>query len=428
MSAYITKLSGYLIFLSFFMTLISYFFNENLLIFAGIFAWVSFLFLFKFLKNKKMIIILLCLTFVNLFISYIKGYQIDFLRLFIINQYLLALLVAVSFLRLIATFKMEKSAKNNKGVSSFFNTYFGVHLFGSVINLSSLVIVADNLYKKANNLSNTQIIVLTRSYSSDAFWSPFFVAFAAALTYLPNFDKSLIILNGLIFAFFAFIITYLELRKDNSISNFEGYPINFSTIYVPFLLAFSILLTNYINEDIKVIVLVSLYSLLLTSILLLIKNSFKKTVLIFDNFISTELEKMKMELSLFLVAGMFGVSVSTLLVQYDISSLFQTFTWINASVLLLVFTLLAFIGIHPIITIAVIGDIFVGFNHTLLAVVFLIAWSTTTCSSPFSGLNLTLQARYNINAKDLVLLNLSYAIKIYIFAIFVLYILDNYIV
>ena len=56
------------------------------------------------------------------------------------------------------------------------------------------------MYKKAA-LSNTQIILLTRSFASDAYWSPFFVAFAAAITYAPNLDTFTILINGIFLAF-----------------------------------------------------------------------------------------------------------------------------------------------------------------------------------------------------------------------------------
>ena len=68
---------------------------------------------------------------------------------------------------------------------------------------------------------------------------------------------------------------------------------------------------------------------------------------------------------------------------------------------LAIFIILGFIGIHPIITIAIIGDFLSGVNHTLLAITFLMAWATTVSTSPFSGLNLTIVARYDFDAKEI---------------------------
>ena len=142
-----SKISGLLIFLSFLTTLYAYFFNEKSLIVAGVFAWISFLILFPSIKNKKILIILLILSFVAFFISYLNGFKIDFIKVFTVNQYLLTLLIAVGFLRLIATPKKEKVSQLPKGKKSFIKTYLSVHLFGSVINLSSLILVADKCTK-----------------------------------------------------------------------------------------------------------------------------------------------------------------------------------------------------------------------------------------------------------------------------------------
>jgi hypothetical protein len=139
-----------------------------------------------------------------------------------------------------------------------------------------------------------------------------------------------------------------------------------------------------------------------------------------------ELPMMKVEMGLFLVAGMFGIGISSILIGLDFKLPFETFDWQIASLLLFIFIVLAFIGIHPIITIAIIGDFLNSANHTLLALTFLMAWSTTVSTSPFSGLNLTIVARYNFDAKDIFRLNIMYAMKMYLICCFCLYFLSYY--
>lgn len=421
------RLSGILIFISFILTIYSYFVNNDLLIYSGLLVWFSFIILFSSLSNKKMITILLLLSFVSFLISFLNGFTIDFKKVFTVNQYLLTLLIGVGFLRLIASPKKDKSNILPKGKKSFLKTYLGVHLFGSVINLSSLILVADKLYKKAP-LTNAQIILLTRAFASDAYWSPFFVAFAAAITYAPLLSPSVILVNGLFLAIFAFIITYAEVskNKDMRIDEFEGYPLSFQTLFLPFSLGFLVLLTNHYFPNTKVIILIALFSILLTLIVLPLKKGLSKSINIFQNHILEELPKMKLEMSLFLVAGMFGISVSSILVGLDLALPFEKFDWFIASILLAIFIVLAFVGIHPIITIAIIGDFLSGVNNTLLAVTFLMAWSTTVSTSPFSGLNLTIIARYNIDGKRIFKLNIFYALKMYIMSVFCLFVLSNY--
>ena len=425
--AFLSKISALLIFSSFLLTLYSYFFNDDLLIVSGGFAWISFLILFPSLKNKTIIIVLLVLSFFAFCFSYFNGYKIDFIKVFTVNQYLLTLLIGVGFLRLIASPKKEKNFVLPKGKESFIKTYLGVHLFGSVINLSSLILVADKMYKKAP-LTNTQVVLLTRAFASDAYWSPFFVAFAAAITYAPKLNTSIILLNGIVLAFFAFLITYFEVIKNKEfrIDEFRGYPLSFESLYLPFVLSLLVLATNHFHSEIKVIVLISTYSILMTLIILPLKKGFKQTFPKLSSHIIDELPKMKTELSLFLVAGMFGISISSILIGLNLELPFEIFDWQIASILLLIFIILAFIGIHPIITIAIIGDFLGGVNHTLLALTFLMAWSTTVSTSPFSGLNLTIVARYNFDAKEIFILNVSYAFKMYLICVVCLFSLSKY--
>ena len=423
----ITNISGILIFLSFLSSIFAYFYNNDLLIYSGLLAWISLLLLFFSIKNKKMIIILFSLSIVSFLISYLNGFEINIVKVFTVNQYLLTLLIGVAFLRLIAIPKIDKEDKLPKGKLSFFKTYLGVHLFGSVINLSSLILVADKLYKKAP-LTNAQIVLLTRAFASDAYWSPFFVAFAAAITYTPNLSTSIVLINGIFLSIITFLISYYEVLKNKEfkIKEFSGYPLSFDNLYLPLCLAFLVLLTNHFYPDIKVIILVASFALLLTLIVLPIKKGFKNAVLKLSNHISKELPNMKMEISLFLVAGMFGMSVSAILIGLNLPLPFETFDWFIASILLGIFIILAFVGIHPIITIAIIGDFLSNVNHTLLAVTFLMAWSTTVSTSPFSGLNLTIVARYNVRGSRIFKLNIFYALKMYFICVLFLFLLSKY--
>ena len=421
----IQKLSGIFILVSFLITIFSYFYLSEVFIFSGIFAWLAFILLFKTSSNIKLLIALLLFSSLAFLYSFIKGFNIDFERTILVNQYLLTLLIGVGFLRLIASPKQEKVKRLPKGKESFFKTYLGIHLFGSVINLSSLILVADKLYKKSA-LTNLQVVVLTRAFSSDAYWSPFFVAFAAALTYAPKLSASTILLWGLFLALIAFIITYFEVKNKYDLKEFKGYPIQFETLYLPFILALMVLFTNHYYPNIKVILLISLYSLLLTIFILPFKVGMKKAFKKLERHTFEELPKMKNELALFLVAGMFGVSISTILVGLNVQLPFENFNGATASILLFILISLSFVGIHPIISIAIIGSWMNELNHTLLALTFLMSWSTAVSTSPFSGLNLTMQARYNLKAIDIFRINIPYAIKMYFVCVIILFILSYY--
>lgn len=369
--------------------------------------------------------ILMALTLLGLFVCVINGFEVDMNRFITINQYLLTLLIGVGFLRLIATPKEEKIKALPTGEQSFLKTYAGIHLFGSVINLSSLLLVADRLYKSAP-LSKLQIVLLTRAFSSDAYWSPFFVAFAAAITYAPQLNTFTIMSVGLVLAFIAFIITYVDVKRNKAfnLQTFEGYPIHFETLYLPFLLALFVLFTHHYYAQIKIIILIALFSVLLTLLLLPFKH--KKMTYVLGEYIIKDLPHMKNELGLFLVAGSFGVVVSSILMGLNVQLPFETFDGLAASLVLFVLIALSFIGIHPIISIAVIGNWMGELNHTLLAVTFLMSWSTAVSTSPFSGLNLTMQSRYDLKAIDLFKVNIFYALKMYVVCVVILFALSWY--
>lgn len=131
----VQRVSGVLIFFSFIFTIYAYFFQENILILAISFIWLASILLFFTLEKKNLIYILLFCSFISFLYSYINGFYIDFFKALSVNQYLLTLLIAVGFLKLIATPRKEKNTELPKGKNSFLKTYLSVHLFGSVINL-----------------------------------------------------------------------------------------------------------------------------------------------------------------------------------------------------------------------------------------------------------------------------------------------------
>lgn len=423
----ISRLSGLFIFISFLLSIFSYFVGKQYLIIAGITAWIALVMMFGALKKKKMLNIFLLLSVVNFSISYYNHFNIDFVRVFTVNQYLLALLIGVGFLRLITNPKKDFSNELPKGKQSFLKTYFSLHLFGSVINMSSIILVGDKLYKKSP-LSNSQIVVLTRSFATDALWSPFFVAFAAVITYAPHVNTSVILTDGIFLAVVAFLITYREILTNPKleIEKFLGYPMSYDSLYLPFALAVLVLVSNHFFPHVKIIILIPVFSIILVLFVLLVKKGESSTFHVLSNHILHELPNMKSEISLFLIAGMFGVSAGSILAGIHVTLPFERFDWIAASGLLAVFIILSFIGVHPIITIATIGNLFAEVNHTLLAAVVLMAWSTSVSTSPFSGVNLTLVSRYDLDGVRIFKLNIFYTLKMFVAYVLCLFLISKY--
>jgi len=274
-------------------------------------------------------------------------------------------------------------------------------------------------------LTSLQIILLTRAFSSDAYWSPFFVAFGAALTFTPKVNLMYIIGSGLTMALFVFILTFLDIRQDKDIQAFEGFPLSYQNLILPFSLATLVLGTNHFYPHVKIIVLISLFCIFLAILVLPIKEGFTNAISSFSNHISTELPRMKTEISLFLIAGVFGVSVSTILSGIGFEFPFDYYDYKIAALVLFVFILLSMFGVHAIISISIFGHMLQVFDHTLVAITFLMAWASTVSTSPFSGLNLTLHARYGVSTTEVLKLNLSFLVKTYLICVLLLYIISK---
>jgi hypothetical protein len=421
------QFSGILVFLSFLSTILFYFIGNDYLIYSGLLAWAALVMLFPSLRNKKLLSLFLLLSVSGFVISTIYGFDIDFKKVFTANQYLLTLLVGVGFLRLITSPKQEHVTQIPKGKNSFFKTYFGVHLFGSVINMSSLILVGDKLHKR-KPLSDSQIVLLTRAFASDAYWSPFFVAFAVVSVYTPRLDNKIILLNGLVLALIAFLFTWFEVmrNKEFRIEEFEGYPISYESLILPFSLAILVLVTNHYYPSIKIIILIPAFALTLTLAVLSIKKSVLDFFVTMKHHILEDLPNMSSEISLFLVAGMFGIAMSSIVVGLHVTLPFTTFDWPQASLLLAALVIVSFLGVHPVISIAIISSFLHDVNHTLFAAAFLMAWASTISTSPFSGVNLAIVPRYHLDGKRIFMLNIFYTLKMYVVHVLCLYVLSQY--
>lgn len=424
----ISLISSLLLLTSLLLSLLSAIYSSTpLLLLASMCAWIAAIALFPTIPRARAHIssILFGVGLLCYGIAWFYGFSIDLVRALTINQVMLTLLISVNYLKLVALPSNESETPLPKGKKSFITTFFGVHAFGSVINLSAILLAADRLYRQSP-LKHIQYAMLTRAFATDAFWSPFFVAFAAAIIYAPKAQFTTILAGGFILVLIAFIITFLEFRGPQ-METFVGYPISFQTLLLPAILALCVWIAHILWPEARVIILVSGFSFLLTLLFIPIRYNFTNAAKQFINHTKNELPGLKTELTLFLAAGFFGTSLSTLLEGFNLAFPVQEFTPLIASIMLFGMVGVSIVGIHPIISIAVLGGWLGGMelNQTLLAMTFLISWSLSICTSPVSGLNLAVASRYNISPISLFRANIGYAFKLYIASILVLYGVDK---
>ena len=328
------------------------------------------------------------------------------------NGNLLSMLMAVSFLSMVATKESGDTPEVlPKGRSALKQTLIGVHLFGAVINMSIVFIMADRFAAASsdgNTLKNTQHQVLSRAFCAGAFWSPFFAAVAVALTYAPGAKLLNIMQAGIPMAVIGILITYFELRPKAAC--FTGYPMRIGSLALPAFLALAVITAHHFFPALSVLQIISILSPLTAIGALYLKR--KPVIKTLRQHTHNRLAKMGNELALFLAAGTMAAGLNTLFTLYADQLPIPELTPLVTSLLLLVMLLLSLLGVHPVISIATVSGLLLPTQPPmdLLAMVFLACWGIGTACGPMSGMNLSLRGRYFITAKQTLKNNLHYGV------------------
>lgn len=330
------------------------------------------------------------------------------------NQGLVSLLAAVSFLRLVTCpDAATPDAVPPQGRKALWRTLIGVHLFGAVINLSTVVILGDRM-TAYGRLGKRQALVLSRGFAAAAFWSPFFSAMAAALTYAPGAKLGIVILAGLPMAALSLWLTTREIGPDHPHFDapFIGYPMNFSALWIPGLLVVIVLTLHALIAHWSILAIIALSAPLLTAAILLARESWNAGASLRVH-VMQGLASMVNELALFLAAAVLAAGLTSL--TYTMSGWlpFDHFGPLQASLLLTVMVGIATLGVHPVISIAVSG-VWLAPLHAepnLLAITLLMAWAIGVPANPLSGLHLMMQGRYGIDGYVFLYWNRFYVLK-----------------
>jgi len=409
---------GLLLLLSFALTIIGAWLPISLEWAQGGLMWLAgcILFFSMALKQKKIILTIAFFAMLSWVVAWITGETSDVVKALTANQLMIVMLIGVQFLQLVALPPSEKAEPLPRGFKAFIRTYFGVHFFGAIINLSAVLLVADRLVKEAQ-LSMNQQKLLTRAFTSGAHWSPFFAAFAASLVFTPDASLPIVMAVGMSMASIALVVTLYEIKvdKSESIDGFVGYPMHFQALWLPVVLVLLVAVMHTLFPAISVLILIAICSLGLSVFVLLWRKGAGAATTDFIGHTMNKLPQMKNELLLFLVAGIFGSGLAAALDGLSIAIPFQHFDGIAASVILLLIFVLAIVGVHPVISIAVIGHWIMTIepNQTLLAIMFLMGWAIGVSASPISGINLALHGRYGVSGQQIFKWNISYALKVY---------------
>ena len=381
---------------------------------SGLCGWLALVFMLlsgQPLRSFTQFFLLAGVGGVLLLWGMMRGGTVSLPDILLQNNGLLVMLYCVGFLRLIAAGDDTAHESLPQGKQAFLQTLLGVHLLGAVINISILVLMAERL-RVSGALNRQAVVVLSRGFSLAAFWSPFFAAMAVALTYAPGAQLYPVVLTGLGLMLVALLVSVLELGgwRLQQVADFRGYPLHFGSLVIPLLLAVSVLVLHESLPAVPVLMVVSVTAVLLTVLFLWVKHPQALRQQLAAHVLGSG-SRMAREVSLFLGAGLLSIGVQTLSGTFDWQP-FGHFGAVQASLALAVAILVALTGVHPVVSVSVLGSLLTPqhVDPNMLAVLFLCFWSLGVVASPFSGLNTILRSQFNASGMDLFKGNIRYVV------------------
>ena len=383
---------------------------------AGLLGWIAALLLSDRLGRRQRI---QCTWLIGLGIAGVAwgalhGAPLDLAQILAGNQGLISLLAAVSFLRLVT----RPDAGNcdtapPRGRKALWRTLIGVHLFGAVINLSTIVILGDRMATRGR-LGKRRALALSRGFAAAAFWSPFFAAMAAVLTYAPGAQPTIVVVAGLPMAALSLWLTAREIDPENPTRGapFVGYPMRFNALWIPGLLVAIVLIFQILVPRWSILAIIALSAPLLTAVILAAREG-RGAWPSLKGHIQHNLAGFINELALFLSAGILAAGLTSLSKQYGDWLPFDRFGPSQATLALLVMVGCSAFAVHPLITIAACG-VWLAPLHpdpNLLAITLLMGWGIGIPVNPLSGLHLVIQGRYGIDGYAFPRWNRVYTLK-----------------
>ncbi len=369
-------------------------------------------------------ICLIIIGIVLMFAAALNGQQVNGLNALSRNTILLSMVVGVGLLRLVMLDFTDPHSTLPTGKSAFSRTLLAVGVFGSIINLSGPVLIADRLSaNKPLNLYTAS--VLTRIFSACAAWSPFFGGMAVVLVYTQGASLGVLMMHGLPFFIVSFFIVYSVgmLFHRPKVEAFEGYPIALGSLWAPAALSVIVFSIYWLLPHVSILIVIIAASVSLPFAYLLLRRGVRVMLQRFGHHISTELCKSQNELLLFMAAGILASGLAHYVNSIDFALPNFQFGAIAASILLAIMVLVAACGIHPVIQIALLTPLLQPLSPPadLLGMVYLFSWSLGTCASPLSGTHLVVQGRYGIPAWRGAMQNWPYVFGMYWVAVAILY-------
>ncbi len=161
------------------------------------------------------------------------------------NVFVVSMLVGVSFISLIGKQGTQPTPGSRvTGAGGVLRTWLGVHFLGTILNLSTVLMVGDRLARRGP-LTMPQLLALNRGLSSAALWSPFFASMAVVIALVPEVQYGYIALVGFPLAMLAGVLTTLELRRRFDLDDVEGFSLAPRSLLMPVSMAALVMLFHF---------------------------------------------------------------------------------------------------------------------------------------------------------------------------------------
>ena len=396
---------------------------------TGVIGWTACAMLWHRVKPLQRRIILLLLAFgaagIAWGITAGQGGLVN--RALTQNLPLIGMLIAVSFLQLIAARAGDRDEKFSTGPGALFRTLVGVHLFGSVINFSALAIFADRLSAR-KKLSLDQATALSQSFIIGALWSPFYGAMAVALTFAPGASLARLISIGLPLALIGLALSWLTLSspRHGGAREFEGYPLHLEALWVPFMLVVSVLVLHEWQPAWSVLAIITLSAPTISALTLLARDGNRAGPALV-RVVDVRMPEMGGEIALFMAAGVLSVGMAGMVSALNIGLPFDHFGATEAGMTAAAIMFAAWLGFHPVILGMVVGPWFAQLNPdpNLLAMAILMPWAFGLTACPLGNSLLALQARYHVPMREILSRNRWFSFQMLVLSVIVLQVYER---
>jgi hypothetical protein len=422
----IDTLSGLLIFATLVMALINTFGLAVLALPATLTAWAFVLLEYLRLNRKQRIQISVLCAIGAAFTGWAWSQGSDAQLIDLLGEHLklAMLLAAVNFIRLSTRLA---PATDSPGPRSFLLTLGGMHLFSSVANFSSMLLVGEQI-KRKGTLSPLSQIILARGFSLAIMWSPFLSILPLVLEQVPGAELYSIYPFSAALAVIGLLLTFLDVRHrhNDEYHHYSGFPMTLGTLLLPLCLISTILLAAWIWPQLPTVGAVSLLAILTPLMLLTLRRGPLQATSRVIEHITQRLADTRAEISLFLSAGFLAAGVKACIAVGLIDLPFTHTDATVASMVMISIVVLAYLGIHQFALVAICAGLLADVTTapTLMAIAYIVATSVSMSGSTFSGVNFILQARFACPARSLLKNNLNYSVMMLVAASLLMYLMQ----